>query len=52
MRNSELVKNVRLKKSTFRTFVINPLVHIHQTEKIAPEIAVKIAGVNQPLKYV
>ena len=32
---SEPVRNVRLKNHTFRTFVTNPLDHIHQKEKIA-----------------
>jgi hypothetical protein len=34
---------------TLRTFIIYLLVHIHQKEKIALEIAAKIASVNRPL---
>jgi hypothetical protein len=30
------------------TFVTSSLVHIHQKEKIALEIAAKVAGVNRP----
>ena len=33
-------------KHALSTFVINSLIHIHQKEKIAPEIAAKIASVN------
>jgi hypothetical protein len=29
------------------TFIILPLVHIHQKKKIAPKIAAKIASVNR-----
>ena len=32
-----------------KTFVINPLIHIHQKEKITLEIAVIIVSVDRPL---
>ncbi len=32
------------------TFVINVLVHIYQKDKIAPEVAGKVASVNGPLR--
>jgi hypothetical protein len=38
-----------VKKNALSTFVVNPLIHIHQKEKIALEIAVKVASVNRPL---
>jgi hypothetical protein len=47
---SELVTNVQVKKNALDTFVINPLIHIRQKEKIALKIAVKVASVNGPLR--
>jgi hypothetical protein len=38
-----------VKKNPLSTFVINPLIHIRQKEKITLKIAVKVAGVNGPL---
>ena len=43
--------NVQVKKRILRAFVINPLFHICQKKKIALEIAVKIASVNVPLRF-
>ena len=40
------IVNVMLRKNTFRTFVINPLIPIYQKEKIALEIGRKIASRN------
>jgi hypothetical protein len=33
-----------------RSFITHPLVHMHQKEKIAQEIAAKIASVNGPIE--
>jgi hypothetical protein len=41
---SELVTKCMVKKNPLSTFVINPLIHIRQNEKIA----VKVASVNGP----
>jgi hypothetical protein len=38
--------NVEMKVHKLRSFVTHLLVHMHQKEKIAPEIAAKIASVN------
>jgi hypothetical protein len=40
--------NVEMKVHKLRSFVTHLLVHIHQKEKIALEIAAKIASVNGP----
>jgi hypothetical protein len=37
-----------VKKNLLGTFVVNPLIHIREKEKIAPEIAVEVASVNGP----
>ena len=39
MRVSEPVRKLQIRNHTFETFFINQLVHIHQKEKIAVEIA-------------
>ena len=39
-------QNVQVKKNAPTTFVITPLLHIRQKEKIALEIRVKVASVN------
>ena len=44
---SESVRNVQLKNRTLRTFLINPLVHIRQKEKIELEFAAEIASVKE-----
>ena len=41
--------NVQMRVHVLRTFVTHLLVHMHQKEKIALEIAAKIASVNRPL---
>ena len=46
---SELFRNIQVMNRTLRTFVTNPLVHIHQKEKVALEIAGEIANVNKSL---
>ena len=38
-----------MKVHVLRTFITHLLVHIHQKEKIAPEITAKVASVNGPL---
>jgi hypothetical protein len=38
-----------LEKNPLSTFVINPLIDIRQKERIALEMAVKVASVNGPL---
>jgi hypothetical protein len=38
-----------VKNNALSTFIINPLIHIHQKKKIALEIAVKVASVNGPI---
>ena len=40
--------NVQTRVDMLKTFVTHLLVHIHQKEKIALEIAAKIASVNGP----
>ena len=40
--------NVKMRVHILRTFVTHLLVHMHQKEKIALEIAAKIASVNRP----
>jgi hypothetical protein len=40
-----------VEKNPLSTFVVNPLIHIHQKEKIALEFAVKIASLNGPKDY-
>jgi hypothetical protein len=41
--------NVQVRKHALSTFIINPLVGIHQ-EKMSLKIAAKIASVNGPLE--
>ena len=41
MWKSEAVKNVPVKNHTFRTFVINPTIHICQEEKISAKLGGK-----------
>ena len=41
--------SVQMREHVIRTFVTHVLVHMHQKEKIALEIAAKIASVNGPL---
>jgi hypothetical protein len=41
--------SVQMRVHVLRTFITHPLVHIHQKEKIALEIAAKVASVNGPL---
>ena len=41
--------NVQIAVHVLRTFAIPLLVHMHQKEKIALEIAAKIASLNRPL---
>jgi uncharacterized membrane protein len=40
--------NVQMVEHVLRTFITPVLVHMHQKEKIALEIAAKIASVNRP----
>ena len=40
--------NVPIRVHVLPTFVTHPLVHMHQKEKIALELAAKIASVNKP----
>ena len=40
--------NVKMRVNILRTFITHVLVHMHQKEKIALEIAAKIASVNGP----
>jgi hypothetical protein len=40
--------NVKMRVHILRTFVTHLLVHMHQKEKIALEIAARIASVNGP----
>jgi hypothetical protein len=40
--------NVEMKVHKLRSFITHLLVHMHQKEKIALEIAAKIASVNGP----
>ena len=47
MWTSESVRNVQLKNHTLRTFLINPLVHIRQKEKIELEFSAEIASVKE-----
>jgi hypothetical protein len=44
--------NVQMRVLVLRTFVTHLLVHVHQKEKIALEIAAKIASVNGPLNVI
>jgi hypothetical protein len=44
--------NVEMRVHVLQTFVTHPLVHMHQEEKIALEIASKFASVNEPLEVV
>jgi hypothetical protein len=46
MWTSKPVTNVQVRNHALRKFVINPLVRIHQKEKIALEIASKVASVK------
>ena len=41
--------NIQMRVHVLRTFITHLLVHMHQKEKIALEIAVKIASVNGSL---
>jgi hypothetical protein len=41
--------NVQMRIHILRTFVTHLLIHMHQKEKIALELAAKIASVNGPL---
>ena len=43
--------NVQMRVYVLRTFVTHLLVHMHQKEKIALEIAAKIASVNRPFSF-
>jgi hypothetical protein len=42
--------NVQMRVHKLKTFVTHLLIHMHQKEKIALEIAAKIASVNRPLE--
>jgi hypothetical protein len=42
--------NVQMRVHVLQIFVTHLLVHMHQKEKIALEIAVKIASVNGPYR--
>ena len=44
--------NVQMRVHVLQTFVTHLLVHMHQKENIALEIAARIASVNRPLKPV
>ena len=49
---SGLMTNVQSAGFLTCTFVTGSLIHIHQKEGIALEIAVKVARVNVPYQYV